>query len=75
MIARFTKMVAIAACMTGGALMAASQSANATSAATLDSCSATCSGGSCSAQTAWYEFFSDCACNCGTDGRPRCGCD
>jgi hypothetical protein len=74
MVVRYLKAAAIAACVAGGALMLTSQSANARSAA-LDSCSATCSAGSCSAQTSWYEFFSDCACNCGTDGRPKCGCD
>jgi len=77
MIARCVKAAAIAACFAGGALVLASQSASAASGrgAALDGCSASCSGGSCSAQTSWYEFFSDCACGCGADGRPKCGCD
>lgn len=77
MIVRCMKAMAIAVCIAGATLTYASSSASAATRATgrIDECKATCSGGSCSAETSWYEFFSDCTCNCGTDGRPKCGCD
>lgn len=72
MLTRWMKRCALCAFLAGTGLAAASQPADASEA--VDSCSATCPGGSCSASTAWYVFWDDCMCSCTGDGRPTCSC-